>query len=291
MINNRFRTLLVLAREKKYTRTAEICNISQPAVTQHIKALEEFYQVKIFKRVGKDLLITSDGKILIEEARRLLAINEGLKKKLAKDLRRQQKLDIGVTLTASNHFIPVILEVFKTKFPGTSYTVHTNNVEQIYQKLRLNELDFAVIDGTPTSKEFASKLLVKDELIFIAPSNHPFANSGEKISLEMLKKEKLILRDKKANTRIVFENFLLNHFESVQNFDIILEIESTSLIKRLVIEGHGISLISRAICQHLIDQSVLKELKVENFLLERGIYLIYSKEIEKDEIIQSILAL
>ena len=77
----------------------------------------------------------------------------------------------------------------------------------------------------------------------------------------------------------------------MSNFDIILEIESTSLIKRLVIEGHGISLISRAICQHLIDQSVLKELKVENFLLERGIYLIYSKEIEKDEIIQSILAL
>lgn len=287
MINDKFKTLVVLAKEKKYTKTAEICNISQPAVTQHIQSLEQFYNIKIFNRKGRDLVLTNDGKILVEAARKMLAINENIKKKLEAGLLHQKRLDIGITLTASNHFIPAILNFLKEKMPEIRYSFHTENVNKIYEKLRFGELDFAVIDGEP-SKEFKSNLLFKDELIFIANINNPI---NDIITLDQLKKEKLILRDAKANTRIVFQNFLLNNFDNIQNFDIVLEVESTSLIKRLVIEGHGISFMSRAICQHLIDQNVLKEIKVKNFHLERGIYLIYNKENKDDIIINNLLRL
>ncbi len=286
MLNDKFKTLVVLAKEKNYTKTAEICNISQPAVTQHIKSLESFYNIKIFRRNGRDLIITQEGQMLIDAARKMIAINEDFKKKLDSPL-RQKRLDIGITLTASNHFIPEILYLLKTKMPEIRYSFHTETAKKVYEKMRFGELDFAVIDGTPT-KEFSSKLLFKDELIFIANINHPI---NEETTLDQLKKEKLILRDTKANTRIVFQNFLLNHFDNIQNFDIVLEVESTSLIKRLVIEGHGISLMSRAICQHLIDQNVLKEIKVKNFHLERGIYLIYRKESKDDDIIKNLLSL
>ncbi len=291
MINQKFKTLVVLAKEKKYTKTAEICNITQPAVTQHIKALESFYNIKIFARKGKDLIVTPSGQILIDSARLMVSINERIKKRISQTLEYQNKLDIGITLTASNHFIPEILQVLKTKYPDIRYTFHTENVKKIIEKMKFRELDFAVLDGTPPSKDFNSKLLVKDELIFIASNKHPLVQNSKEIKLEDLKKEKLILRDEKANTRIVFENYLLNHFESVQNFDIILEVESTSLIKRLVIEGHGISLMSKAICDHLIDQDVLRQIHVKDFHLERGIYLIYPKELEDDSIIKNILNL
>lgn len=287
MINDKFKTLVVLAKEKKYTKTAEICNISQPAVTQHIQSLENFYNIKIFKRNGRELILTNDGEIFVDAARKMIALNENMKKKLAAGRLDQKKLDIGITLTASNYFIPSILSFLKEKMPEIRYSFHTDNVKKIYDKLRYGELDFAVIDGVPT-KEFAANLLFKDELIFISNMKHPI---NEEISLEQLKKEKLILRDEKANTRIVFQNFLLNHFDHIQNFDIVLEVESTSLIKRLVIEGHGISIMSRAICQHLIDQNVLKEIKVKNFHLERGIYLIYNKENKDDVIINNLLRL
>lgn len=287
MINDRFRTLLVLSQEKNYTKTAELCNITQPAVTQHIKSLESHYGIKIFNRVGKELVITNDGQTLIDGARKMISINEQMQKKFFSGLSRQKKLDIGITLTASNHFIPEILKLVKFNMPHVRYAFHTLNVETIYDKMRFSELDFAVIDGTP-SKEFASKLLFKDELIFIASTKHPI---NYEVDLNELKKEKLILRDKKANTRIVFQNFLLNNNDNISNFDIVLEVESTSLIKRLVIEQHGISLMSRAICQHLIDQNVIKEIKVKNFRLERGIYLIYNKENKNDVIINSLLSI
>ncbi len=291
MINDKFNTLIVLEKERNYTKTAEICNITQPAVTQHIQALESFYSIKIFRRRGKDLLITPEGEVLVDEIKRLMSINKGIKKKLSRELEDHQNLDIGITLTASNHFIPQLFQVFKDKFPSIRYKVHTSNVKDIYEKLKYNELDFAVIDGTPPTKEFKSKLLKKDELIFICSPKHPLAEKDGEITLDMLKKEKMILRDKKANTRVVFENYLLNHFKSINDFDIILEIESTSLIKQLVIEGHGISVMSRVICEHLIEQNVLNEIKIKDFHLERGIYLIYPKEIENDKIIKSIIEL
>ena len=290
MVNDRLYTLIVLAREKSYTKTAEVRNITQPAVTQHIQGLEKHYGIKIFIKKGKDLVITPEGEILINEARKLISINKRIREKLSRDLDEHKSIDIGITLTASNHIVPKMVQVFKDKFPKITYSVHTSNVKKIYEKLRFDEFDFAVIDGVPPTQEFESKLLEKDELIFIASTNHPLANKND-ATLDDLKEEKMILRDKKANTRVVFENYLLNHFDNINNFDIILEIESTSLIKQLVIKNYGISIMSRVICQHLIDQGVLKEIKVKDFHLERGIYLVYPKQREQDSIIQSMINL
>lgn len=290
MINDKLNTLIVLAQEKNYTKTAELRNITQPAVTQHIQSLEKHFDIKIFIKKGKDLFITPEGEILINEARKLLSIDKRINEKLKRELGEFKSIDIGVTLTASNHIIPKMVQVFKDKFPNITYSVHTTNVTRIYEKLRYDEFEFAVIDGVPPTQEFESSLLEKDELIFIASPNHPLANKAD-LTLDDLKKEKMILRDKNANTRIVFENYLLNHFESIDEFDIILEIESTSLIKRLVIEGHGISIMSKVICEHLIEQNVLTSLDVKNFRLDRGIYLIYPKQRKNDSIIQSIINL
>lgn len=290
MINDKLYTLIVLAREKNYTKTAELRNITQPAVTQHIQSLENHFGIKIFIKKGKELVITPEGETLIKEARKLISIDKRIKEKLERELDEFKSIDIGITLTASNHIIPKMVQVFKDKFPNITYSVHTTNVKNIYEKLRFDEFEFAVIDGTPPTQEFESALLEKDELIFIASPNHPLAQKKE-ITLVDLKKEKMILRDKNANTRIVFENYLLNHFENIDEFDIILEIESTSLIKQLVIKGHGISIMSRVICERLIEQGVLTALNVKNFRLERGIYLIYPKQRENDTIIQSIIKL
>lgn len=290
MINDKLYTLIVLAKEKSYTKTAELRNITQPAVTQHIQSLEKDYGIKIFIKKGKDLTTTPEGEVFINEARKLISINKRVKEKLNRELDEFKSIDIGITLTASNHIIPKMVQVFKDKFPDITYSVHTTNVSTIYEKLRFDEFEFAVIDGTPPTQEFLSRLLEKDELIFIAAPDHPLSAKTE-VSLADLKKEKMILRDKNANTRVVFENYLLNHFESIDEFDIILEIESTSLIKRLVIEGHGISIMSKVICEHLLKDGVLTELKVKDFRLERGIYLIYPKQRKNDTIIQSIISL
>lgn len=290
MVSEKLKTLVVLDQEKSYTKTAKICNITQPAVTQHIQALERNYNIIIFNKIGKDLVTTAEGKILIKYAKRLLAINKNIKKELVSSLNSHQILDIGITLTASDYFIPEILNAFKKKFPDTRFNFHTDNVENIFSRLKYSELDFAIIDGSPNYRNFESHLLTMDELILIVPVGHPFTKYNE-VVLEMIKKEKLILRHKNANTRILFENFLTNNLESIDNFDVILEVENIALIRHLVRDGHGISIISKSICESDLNKNLIKEVKIKNFKLERGIYLIHQKKAGTDQLIQDILNL
>jgi len=287
MIDDKLNTLIVLAKEKNYTKTAEICNITQPAVTQHIKALESYYKIKIFKRKGKDLLITNEGEILIKNIKRLMALNHSINKELSFSLTSNKRLDIGITLTAGGYFIPEILTVFKEKFPKMRFNFHTDIAENIYERIKSYELDFAIIDGTPTDDSLESELLIKDELIIIAPKDHPLTEI-DNVTIDMLKREKFILRLEKAHTRMAFENYLFNHLDSINNFDVILEIDNTALIKQLIINDHGLSIMSRAICEPNLKQGVIKEIKVENFKIERGIYLVYPEEMKDDLVIANI---
>jgi DNA-binding transcriptional LysR family regulator len=264
--------------------------LSQPAVTQHIKALESRYGIEIFRRNGRNLTLTYEGKSLVDSAKKLIALERNIQKEIKKQKGQPKKLDIGITLTAGGYFIPEIMEVFKDKYPNLRFNFHTDIAENILERMRLNELDFAIIDGTSQTDEFNIELLFRDELIIIGPKDHRLADK-KNVSIEELKKEKFILRHEKANTRLAFENYLSNHFDNINNFDVILEIDNTAMIKQLIIAGHGLSVMSKAICEINMQVGTLKQIDLRDFHLERGIYLVYPKELENSEIIDSILAL
>ena len=290
MIDDKLKTLIILAKVKNYTQTAELCILSQPAVTQHIKALESRYGIEIFRRNGRNLTLTYEGKSLVDSAKKLIALERNIQKEIKKQKGQPKKLDIGITLTAGGYFIPEIMEVFKDKYPNLRFNFHTDIAENILERMRLNELDFAIIDGTSQTDEFNIELLFRDELIIIGPKDHRLADK-KNVSIEELKKEKFILRHEKANTRLAFENYLSNHFDNINNFDVILEIDNTAMIKQLIIAGHGLSVMSKAICEINMQVGTLKQIDLRDFHLERGIYLVYPKELENSEIIDSILAL
>lgn len=290
MIDDKLNTLIVLAELKSYTQTAEVCHLSQPAVSQHIKALEEMYDIKIFNRVGRSLTLTYDGEILVENAKKLISLNRAIQKELLKNKHGIGKLDIGITLTAGNYFIPELLRFFRESYPELRFNFHTDLASSLIERMRLNELDFIIIDGTPHTSEFKVKLLIKDELIIIGPRDHPLSLKNN-VTLSEIKQEKFILRHEQADTRRAFENYLLNHFDNINNFDIILEIDNTALIKQLIIAGHGVSVMSRAICEVNLKVGTLSEIKLKNFHLERGIYLVYPNDFAKNPIINDIIRL
>lgn len=288
MIDDKLKTIVTLDELKSYTNTARALNISQPAVTQHVQALEDYYNIIIFKRIGKNLITTQEGELLIKYAKRLLALNKNLEKELKSSVIDEHILDIGITLTASDYFIPEILTVFKIKYPNMKFTFHTDLVNNIFNRLRLNELDFAIIDGSPDNRSFDSHLLAMDELILIFSNTHKFNNYKE-ITLDMLKDERLILRNKEANSRMLFENHLTSLSEHINNFNVILEIENNALIRHLVRDNHGISVMPKSVCRNDLITGNLKTLPIKKLNINRGIYLITRKYEEDNEIIKSIL--
>lgn len=288
MIDDKLKTIVILDELKNFTNTAHACNISQPAVSQHVKALETYYNITIFKRVDKNLITTPEGEILIKHAKKLIALNKNLEKELKSNVIGEYILDIGITLTASDYFIPEILTVFKIKYPKMRFTFHTDLVNNIFNRLRLNELDFAIIDGSPDNRSFDSHLLAIDELILIFSKDHEF-NQYESVSIDDLKERRMILRNKEANSRILFENHLSSQSEHINNFNVILEIENNALIRHLVRDNHGISIMPKSVCRDDLINGNLKSIPIKRLNMERGIYLITRKNEKENEIIKSIL--
>ncbi len=287
MLKERLKTLVLLDKEKNYTKTAKLLNISQPAVSQHIKSLEDDYNIIIFKKTGKEFKTTQEGEILIKNAKRLLAIDKNISKELLLSTTNLRKVDIGITLTASGYFIPELLNQFKEKYSEIRYNFHTDISENIFERLKYHDLDFAIVDGKPTDKNFESHLLTTDELIIIAHPTNPLVNKSL-IDIEDIMLEKFILRHKAANTRVSFEEYLEKYGHSSDELDIILEIDNTSLIKQLIKDGHGISVISKAICELELKYNALVQLNLKDFAINRGIYLVYLKENKNDYIIKNI---
>lgn len=290
MIDDKLRTLIILDEERNFTKTALRCHISQPAVTQHIKALEDFYNINIFLRNGRELILSKEGELLVLYAKKLHALNENLKKTIDESLNNIKQLNIGITLTAGGFYIPEILKVFKESYPSIKFNFHTDLADTLIERINNFELDFAIIDGLPPKSNLKKKLLSMDQLIVISNNKHPLLKE-KNVTFDMLKKENFILRHNTADTRKAFDAYLKNHLETIDDFNIILEIDNTSLIKELIIRGYGISIMSRAICETNIKQGVIQEIVIDNFKLERGMYLIYPEKLKNNEIINSIISI
>lgn len=290
MMDEKLKTLVTLAKIKNYTKTAKILSITQPAVTQHIQALENEYGIKIFEKNKKELIPTLQGAILIENAHKFMQLHENLLLELKESQTHLKNISIGITMTATDYLIEDILEICNQIYPNCSINFHTDILTNIYNRLKMYEFDFAIVDGTSSSKKIDSYLLYDDHFCLITSMEHPFA-SLKNVTLEMIRQEKLILRHKKSNTRELIENYLTTHYDTIRNYNVILELENVSLIKELVSKNYGISIMPYSVCKTDIENQKLKALKITDMHLGRGIYLIYLKKNVNDPLIEAIKAL
>ena len=186
MMDEKLKTLVTLAKIKNYTKTAKILSITQPAVTQHIQALENEYGIKIFEKNKKELIPTLQGAILIENAHKIMQLHENLLSELKESKTHLKNISIGITMTATDYLIEDILEICNQIYPNCSINFHTDILTNIYNRLKMYEFDFAIVDGTSSSKKIGSYLLYDDHFCLITSIEHPFA-SLKSVTLEMIR--------------------------------------------------------------------------------------------------------
>lgn len=287
MINPKIDTLITLAKYENFTKTAEILNLTQPAVTQHIKSLEDEYNIKIFIKNGRDLVITNQGKILLKYFQRIKSLENSLDNALDDYKNNRYHLDIGITPTASEFILPIIYKYIQKKYPNASINFHIHVLDELTQFLKSYSLDFCILDKKYNRKKFKSEMIYDDSLVFICSNDH--INKENIQSLEDIKSEKLILRHEKSQTRIQFEEYLDLHQETISNFNIALEIESINLIKQLIKQDYGISLLPYSICKEEIENHSLYLLNIKNFKIKRDTYLIYNQDNENLPLIADLI--
>ena len=288
MIDERLLSLYILSKEKNYTKTANTLNLTQPAISHHIKSLEKEYNQKLIVKKGKNLTLTPAGEILVQYYDKFKSLDVRMNEDITNINSLNKFIDIGITLTAGEYLIPSILNIIIKSIPNISINFHTDNMEKIYKGVKNDVLDFAIIEGQfPKETSINSFLLAEDEMILVTSPSHTFKNM-KKINRLLLQKERLILRERKSNTRTLIEEFLNNNGDSISRYNVMLELENINFIKELVSQNYGVSILPRSVCQQEIKKGKLIEVELEDFHIHRGIYIVYKNKCAYLNICQEI---
>ena len=290
MIDPKLNTLLKVNETGSFSRAAEQLALTQPAVSQHIRQLEKDLGVKLFNRSEGIMRLTPEGEIAVKYAKRILTLYEGLKLALQDEKTNLTRLNVGVTHTSESNLMTEVLDKYCNTKTGTRLTIFTDTINNLYNKLRTYELDLAVVEGKITDPGFSSILLDTDCLMLVVSPNSPLARKSM-VTLAELKREKMILRLPNSGTRNLFVSHLESNNVSIDEFNVILEVDNIATIKDLIRRDFGVSILARSACMDEVRKGKLKVLPVENLSMVREINLVYHHDFEHIDILQDIARL
>src|SRR5659263_729976 len=127
-MDSKLTTFINVAKLKSYTRAAEMLNITQPAVSQHIKQLEEYYKVKLIKKKGRQISLTEEGELLLKNAKEFETNSLLLKRKLKNKSAAIKRYNIGATLTIGEFVLPYLLGDYKKQHNNIDIMIASQKV-------------------------------------------------------------------------------------------------------------------------------------------------------------------
>ncbi|MDE5868505.1 MAG: LysR family transcriptional regulator [Anaeroplasmataceae bacterium] len=287
MIDPRIETLISVCETKNFTKTASLLNLTQPAVSQHIKSLESELGIKLFLRSEKSLQLTQEGAIVLKYAKRIKTLYASIITAIEDEKRNIKSLAVGVTPTAENNIISEVLAKFAAEKGNTHIRIISDTIKNLYDKLKTYEIDIAILEGSIVDKDFNSILLDTDYLVLAVSNDNPLSKKSM-VTLADLKKQNLILRLPGSGTRNLFESHLKSHNESLNSFHITLEVDNISTIKDLVQHNFGVSILAKSVCENEVKKGKFKILPVENLSMIREISLFYHKDFSHIDILDDI---
>ncbi len=281
MLDYKIETFLVLCDTNSYRKTAERLNMTQPAVTHHIKQLERLYGCKLFSYKNKTLKKTAKADILEEYARSASYNSNKLKKELLS--KEGESFKVGATKTIGDY---VIIEEIKKLLQSDeiSLTITVDNTQNLLKALKKGEIDVAFIEGFIDREEFSYNVYRREELVCIT-------SVGDKLSereyqLSDLLEKRLILREEGSGTREALKRVLNLANMSIDSFERKVEMNSFKMITELVAAGLGISFVYRSVAK---DNKNLKIIKVKESELLHEFCCVYLKGASKSKFLEKLI--
>ncbi|HVW70047.1 MAG TPA: LysR family transcriptional regulator [Steroidobacteraceae bacterium] len=234
------RVFAAVARNLSFTRAARELHLTQPAVSQQVKLLEEEIGLPLFEQIGRKvhlapagvelLRYTDQAMELLRQAGESLAAMRGLKRGVLK---------LGAVSTAK-YFAPSLLSAFRPAYPEVSIEFAVGNRQEIIQQLAANEIDLVIMGRPPRELETIAEPFAKHPLVIIASPRHPLANR-RRLKLSQLATESFIIRETGSGTRASMERVFKERGVPIR---VSMEVSSNETIKQAVMADMGISFIS-----------------------------------------------
>lgn len=270
MADFRLQVFYTAAKNLSFTKAAQELYISQPAVTRHINALEEQYQVLLFERQGNKLELTPAGKLMMEHSERILQQYQQLE--YAMHLFHQDhvgQLRLGASTTIAQYVLPPHLAQFIADFPHATVTMLNGNTRFIEHELSCHNIDLGLIEGVSRSPLFTYTPFQDDELLVLASANSRYASTNTSLSLQEFCRAPLVLREHGSGTLEAIEKALHQQHITLGELNVSIYLGSTEAIKLFVKETDCLCILSKYAVTTELQNGTLRALQVENLCFKR----------------------
>jgi len=248
--NFRLRVFRAVAEEMSFRKAAEVLHLSQPAVSQQIRALEEECGARLFDRAGGEghgtqIALTEAGRVLLRYATKAAeTMAEAQKALAALNDEVVGELRLGASTTVAQYVLPRILGAFLKQYPHVHLSLVSGNTERIVEAVAEERVALGIIEGPAMRRDVKTERMVRDEMVLIASPNHAWAKAGS-IEPEDLANAPLLLRERGSGSRRVVERALKQVGLPLRSLKVAMELDSTEAIISGVEAELGVGFVSR----------------------------------------------
>ncbi len=267
---------VVAAELENFSRAARRLHLSQPAVSQHIQALEKRLGVQLFERNGRRVRLSAAGETLLPLARDLIRASKQLEE-VAFTLSGEVvgHLIVGCSTTSGKYVLPPLLAKFRRRYPLVKGTVRVGMRNQVIDWLQAGEVDLAITSERINRSGIHYRQFFEDEIVLIVPKGHPWAEKGT-IPPEALYEEQFIMREPVSGTYMAVVEALDEVGIDVERLERVLTLGNSEAIIMAVEEGIGLGFVPRVAAERCLALGRIAVVQLEGVNMRRWLYIAYN---------------
>ena len=275
MENFRLKVFRTVAEAMSFRKAAEVLHLSQPAVSQQIRALEEEARVRLFDRAGGDghgnqIALTEAGRVLLGYANRAAATMAEAERALAAlNHEVTGELRLGASTTVAQYLLPRILGAFLKQYPHVRMSVVSGNTEEIAAAVAEGKVALGIIEGPAMRRDVKTEPMAPDELVLIVSPGHAWSQRKGGIPAAELATVPLLLRERGSGSRRVVERALKEAGLPLKSLKVAMELDSTEAIISGVEAELGVGFVSRWAVGKVLRLGSVKVVKVVGLRMVR----------------------
>jgi len=277
-------TFLVVYETKSFSKASKILQVSQPAVTQKIKQLEEFIGAKLIERKKNGIILTQKGKYFLEIAKNLQECVDKVSNRIKYFKEKSLPFIIGASSTVGNYILPNYLSYLR-RLTNKEINLIVKNNSQLIEQLKNNEIDIAFTTTKINEPNIEYIEWKKDNIVFF--SNKPLPKTME---FDDLTNYEFLCREDGSVLKKEISKILKSHGKDCSNFNITSYVDNSTALKFTILNAHKqyVSIISYNLIKTEVEEEKLFITKIKGINLNRTIYIAIQKD-KKDDIIQNII--
>lgn len=267
-------TFLEIVRLKSFSKAAQTCYRTQPAISAQVRQLEQELNTTLFERLGTRIALTASGKIFCQYAEQILE----LRKRAQESINELERVPRGELVIAANeatciYVLPQVFSEYKKRFPNVQLLVDRSYGSHVVDAVTDNLADFGITQLPVQEKKLQVVRIHSDEIKLLVPAGHPLESRGAVFPSDLIPYP--LLLPKSGTTRSRLSVWLEPVEDQIQ---ISMELDSTEMLKRFVLAGLGISFLAASHCKEEVESGKLAVVPLGPEPMIRRLGVIYRRD-------------